>query len=269
MKLDEVAGVVLGGVGFLGVRQASWSPHLDESFIVEFAFFFQASTDRLRDPVSFSMRRRDDKCRLRLSILLRFSGCGKIGVRQRLIAFSVGNLFDPPKRLKLIERLPRPPFAECLCDLFIFSLLSEDFSDLRNTQPRLFFQEFKWFTRRNTSVLPAITNQNHPRLNRFRHFEYPHHIPRAKLACLIHKNDAATRRFLHFLVLKEPGHRVRVGETCFFAQHLAARLNRLGQCNDRLPRFRQRFADLLFERRFSRSGNAANNHDPVTRAKHM
>ena len=75
MKLDEVAGVVLGGVGFLGVGKSSRSPHLDETFIVEFAFFFQASTDRLRDPVSFNMRGRYDKCRLRLSILLRFSGC--------------------------------------------------------------------------------------------------------------------------------------------------------------------------------------------------
>ena len=48
MKLEQVAGLVLGCVRFLGIGEVSRSPYLDDTFIVKFAFCLEASTNRLR-----------------------------------------------------------------------------------------------------------------------------------------------------------------------------------------------------------------------------
>ena len=105
--------------------------------------------------------------------------------------------------------------------------------------------------------------------SRFGHVKQLEHVPRAELAGLIDQDDAAPGRFLHLLVLQEPGHRVGIGEACFLPQHFAAGLHRLGQGDHRLPGLGQRLADFLFERRFARAGDAADNHHPVAGAEHM
>ena len=61
MKLEQVAGLVLGCIRFLGIREVGRSPHLDDTFIAKFAFCLQASTNCLRDAFCFGMRRRNDE----------------------------------------------------------------------------------------------------------------------------------------------------------------------------------------------------------------
>ena len=118
-------------------------------------------------------------------------------------------------------------------------------------------------------MLPAIADQDHASVGLLGHVKHLQHVPRAELAGLIDQDDAVPGRFLHLLVLQEPGHRVGRCEARFLTQHFAAGLHRLGQGDHRLARFGQRLADLLFERRFPRSGDTADNHHPVAGAEHM
>ena len=60
-----------------------------------------------------------------------------------------------------------------------------------------------------------------------------------------------------------------IGETRLLPQHFPAGLDGLGQGDHRPPRLGQSLADLLFERGFPRSGDAADNHHPVTGAEYM
>ena len=118
-------------------------------------------------------------------------------------------------------------------------------------------------------MLPAVAHEDDAGAYPFGHIKHLGHVPCAELAGLIDKDDAASRRFLHLLILQEPGHGIGLLEACFLTQHFPAGLHRLGQCNHGLTGFSQCFADLLFERRFSRSGDTADYHHPVAGAEHV
>ena len=83
------------------------NPYLDHAFIAELALRLQAGTNRLRDAVRFGVRWRDDEGRLWFAVLLLFSGGGKIGGGQLLVAVRIGNLLDPAELIKLLECLAR------------------------------------------------------------------------------------------------------------------------------------------------------------------
>ena len=126
-----------------------------------------------------------------------------------LVAVRVGNLLDPAELIKLLECLLGPALAQRLRRLLVIPLLPQDFGDLRHPQPRLFLQELERFARRDAAMLPAVADEDHPGADRFGHVKHLEHVPRAELAGLIDQDDAVSGRFLHLLVLQEPGHRVR------------------------------------------------------------
>ena len=105
-------------------------------------------------------------------------------------------------------------------------------------QPCRLFQLLERFTRRDATMLTAVADEDHPSADSFGHVEDAEHIPRAELTGFIDEDDAIPGRFLHLLVLQEPGHRVGLGEASFLAQHFPAGLHRLSQGDHRLDRLR-------------------------------
>ena len=114
VELEEIAGVVIQQVGFLGLCQVCGHPYGQLAFPIELALLLQFRADGVGDPGAFGVCWADDKSGFLVVITFLFGDRRKVGIGKGLVTLAVLDFLHPAEPIQLGKARGSVALRECL-----------------------------------------------------------------------------------------------------------------------------------------------------------
>ena len=121
VKLEEIARIIIGRIGFLCGGQVGRQPNVQCAFLAELSLGLQCGPNGAGDPAAFGVSWTDHQRGFVFAVAFFLRRRPQVRRGQRLIALAVRHFLNPAKPIQLGKPLHRPAGIEGLRRPFIVS----------------------------------------------------------------------------------------------------------------------------------------------------